>query len=438
MQFEAGLIGIGFVVVWMALPLLWYSMLEAAGIHFGRPTIPSIVIGFIVLLQYIGIPFLFFKLDSHRVDVVQDSAVMLRVWGATSAAITLLSFGFLLGRECVGPLSTFRGTCMRPLKRHQQVGVCVMGVVCVLVLLRYLTIVGFSNIAILAAIGLNEGVDQSVARSLMGNDFSGSYHWYQLFMRDILMIVVLVQYVQYKSSRRPSALIPLAVFGSALIFSLLMAVEKGPIANFIIAVMLVKVWLERDGRLWGGQLMAYSIAMMAILSATYMIFMGASDIRDAVGSVFSRIFTGQVEASYHYLRFFPNEEGWLLGRSLPNPGGILPFEPYPLTRSVKEFVSPELTKLGIVGSMPTVFWGELYANAGYLAVIIVTPVIGFALYLFNRILFQFRLDPTSLVLFVWSMLHYAQLSGTGLGTFIADSNLVAVLIVLIAIRTRIV
>ena len=102
---------------------------------------------------------------------------------------------------------------------------------------------------------------------------------------------------------------------------------------------------------------------------------------NAIASVFSRTFTGQIQPAYHYLEFFPMHHDFLWGRSFPNPRGILPFEPYRLTVEIMNWRFPDLVKRGVVGSMPTTFWGELYANFGTLGVITIPFFVGIVIYL---------------------------------------------------------
>lgn len=433
---EAVLRGAAFLMLWAAAPVMWHFLLRAAGIHWLRPTIPSVVISYTVIFQYLGIPLLYFGLDSYRREITGDQTILLELWGASSATITLLCLGFLAAKRTYGPLNSNQMAAFEPLRRHELLGVYVIGLICLTVLLRYITAVGVDNLAILAALGALEGVDPMVARSLMGNDFAGSYHWYQLFMRDLLHVVVMIMYIHHRLAPSRQTLIALIIGGLALLFSLTMAVEKAPLANFLISIILVNVWLDRSGWIDTRRLGVYAVLVLGVLTALYAAFMSAQDITTALTSVLSRTLTGQLEASYHYLAYFPEQHPFLFGRTLPNPGGIFPWTPFPLTVEIKNFVSPDLAALGIVGSMPTVFWGELYGNGGYLLVAVLTPVIGMILYLVNRIIFAVSRDAMILSFFVWAMLHYAQLSGTGISMFLVDEILVASVLLIGVVRTR--
>ena len=103
---------------------------------------------------------------------------------------------------------------------------------------------------------------------------------------------------------------------------------------------------------------------MVLIGLMYVYFKGSSSIWVGIQSGISRITTGQMSGLYHYLDIIPDQVDYLLGRSLPNPRGIFPWEHYRLTVEVMNIVHKGLAEQGIVGSMPTFFWGEMYANFG--------------------------------------------------------------------------
>lgn len=137
---------------------------------------------------------------------------------------------------------------------------------------------------------------------------------------------------------------------------------------------------------------------------------------------------------YHYLIIFPDQVDYLFGRSFPNPGGIFPWEPYRLTVEVMNIVNPRLAELGIVGSMPTFFWGEMYANFGYLGILIPPFFVGYVVYAINVLIFRLPMSPLTLAIFVWALLHIKNISGTGLSGYIINiSGLIMASFTLIAL-----
>jgi hypothetical protein len=151
--------------------------------------------------------------------------------------------------------------------------------------------------------------------------------------------------------------------------------------------------------------------------------MGADSWSSALYAVASRLLAGQLQGAYLYVEYFPLHQDWLWGLSFPNPAGIFPFEPYLLTQEMSNWYSPRDAKNGIQGSMPTVYWGEMYANFGLFGVLAFPGVVGYLLYAGNALLFTQKLTPVAVALFIWLLMHYLSLSGTSWSGFIIDIGL---------------
>ena len=77
----------------------------------------------------------------------------------------------------------------------------------------------------------------------------------------------------------------------------------------------------------------------------------------------SRLFLGQTAPLYYYFSLFPDSHDFLYGASLPNPAGIFQFEHFPITKWI--FVNGLNRSWEIVGTAPSAFIGEMYANFGF-------------------------------------------------------------------------
>ncbi len=88
-----------------------------------------------------------------------------------------------------------------------------------------------------------------------------------------------------------------------------------------------------------------------------------------------------------------------------------------------------LEELGIVGSMPTAFWGEMYANFGIVGVLLTPLLVGILLYLIEYVMKRIYHNPITIGLYVWLILHYKDLSFGGLSKFIIDFYLIIVLLI---------
>ena len=98
---------------------------------------------------------------------------------------------------------------------------------------------------------------------------------------------------------------------------------------------------------------------------------------------------------------------------------------------MSELVFPENASKGIVGSMPTFFWGEMYVNFSYLGIIIPPIFVGFFLYFLNVLIFKLQMTPITLSIFVWTIFHYRALSGSSLSGYLIDLNLIVIVLTLI-------
>lgn len=119
-----------------------------------------------------------------------------------------------------------------------------------------------------------------------------------------------------------------------------------------------------------------------------------------------------------------------MGLTMPNPGGILPYVPYRYTVELMNMKFPQSTGSGIVGSMPTAFWGEAYINFGFIGVLAIPIIIGiwvwFVAYLLDLI------ENTSIKIASITLLifHFGNLSSAGFSGFVVDVGLFSLLAII--------
>ncbi|PNW37197.1 UNVERIFIED_CONTAM: hypothetical protein BEN50_16205 [Euhalothece sp. KZN 001] len=214
-------------------------------------------------------------------------------------------------------------------------------------------------------------------------------------------------------------------------FSAAASTQKAPIINLILGLFIVYTVIKKRGFYPLKKVLTLVTGILSLLVLMYIRFMGSRDVLSAILSIGSRVFTGQITPAYWYVEMFPAYENFLWGRSFPNPGGILPFENYRLTVEVMQFKYPELVDLGIVGSAPTVFWGELYANFGWFSLLLIPFIVGFLLYFVSELVNKLEDTPLKVGLLVFLGLHYSDLAATGLSGFIIDFYLICMILIFI-------
>lgn len=429
-------INILFLLCWIVTPFFWLYILSIGRMSLLKLSLPSFLVGFILLFQYIGFPILYFALDDYRSEFVTDKGLILKAWFITSVTTLFLCIGSVIASALVGHLgfSKFYDSGVSFLSSYSKRSLFIFLAICMIFLYIYITKVGVENIALILAIQ-GAGVSElSLARSVMGNDFGGGYHWYSFFMKDMLVFISLVFIAARLQNRKQVSFFVLFGILIVLFFSLTMATEKGLIADYIISVAIVYIVALKKGRVEFKTILATSFPIVILLVIFYVIFMGDSGLVAGVSSIISRGLTGSMQPIYHYLEFFPDYQGLLYGASFPNPGGVLPFQPYNLPTEVMNFVQPDHLESGIIGTMPAIYWGEIYANFGYVGLIIIPFFVGFGLYLINYLVLKLRFSPLSIGLFAWLLIHYKNLSITSLSMFAFDLNLYLILISYFLIR----
>lgn len=417
-----------FVGVFLLLPLMWHLLLKVAGLDLRIVSVPSILIIFFYIYQYMGLPVLYFQLNDYRFSSgVDDKFLVLQVFFYTSLTMTFMMFGFVLGKQCFGTLHYSVSNELRVVNKVERTGIILIFAICVAVLCAYVARIGFHNVAIVKMIELGRG-GIGAARSAMGNAFDGKYHWYYLFMNKLMLFCSFIFFAQILTRK---SYYNKVLFGVAFLFttfSMVMTTSKGPMAQFLVGLFLIYVIIRRRGAVSVRGLASFSVILAILLIAFYMQFMGTGSPLQALLNMLSRVFTGAIQPAYHYLEYFPKHHEYLFGKSLPNPGGILPFETYSLSIEMSKWQTPEAAGMGVVGSMPAVYWGEMYANFGFWGVLFPPFFVGLIVYWFDFISKKFEITSISIAFYVWLILRFKDLSVSPLSGYMLDIYLMSVVL----------
>ena len=406
------MVDILFFACWLLLPFLWLILLNASKISLFKISIPSILIAFLFLFQYFGIPILYFGLDEYRVYDVKESEIVIKIFLFTSLSITFVIFGIITSERLFGQLKTFN--FKKTISSYRSLSFLFLILIfftCVFFLIQYINIVGFENLVISGLLGIVSENNSSInaLRSSMTNSFDGNYHWYHLFIVEILFFITL-SFLCYRYEKS-------TFFGNLFLiaattvcsFSFVMSGQKAPILDLIIGVALITILVNRKGKINFSAAMKYGFFGFLIVIPLYFFFMSTSGFNDAITGVFSRTLTGAIEPIYYYLQYFPSEREFLLGATFPNPGGIFPYEPVLITQELMAWRNPSQPS-DVVGSLPTVFWVEAYINFGIIGILYISFLVGFIAYLLNVIFLRLDNNFLTLAFYVWIILFLKDLS----------------------------
>lgn len=410
-----------FVILFFTFPFVVFKYMNIIGHNIFTISVPVFLIISMFVYAYSGLLPLYFGWDEDRYSMgVQDRALVVQVLIFSIISIVGLLAGFTYAKIVLKMNNFQKFDYISQISRKEFLVLVGLIVFCFFVLFVYLSKV--PTIALFVAFSEGVSFDLYLARSLMGNDFSGKYHWYSLIMHDLFYIVTFTLFSAFLLTKRKIILFffIIAFLGSS--FAAVMATEKAPFATILIGLLFVYGLTLLKGKI---PIKATVILLMAVFSSLttfYIFFMGSADVFSAFTSIFSRALAGSIQPAYHYLEFFPRHQEFLMGRSFPNPGDMLPIESYRLTEEVMNWVDPN--DQGIVRSMPTVFWAEAYANFGVFGVIVVPFMIGVVVYTVYYLVDKIKNTPIKIGFFVWLMQHFKSLSSSGFSGYLIDFYLI--------------
>lgn len=417
-----------FIILFCTFPFIVFKYMDTIGHNIFTISVPVFLIISMFVYAYSGLLPLYFGWDEYRYNMgVQDRALIFQVLIFSIISIVGLLAGFTYAKVVLKMNNFQKFDYTRQISRKELFVLIGLIAFCFFVLFVYLSKV--PTIALFVALSEGASSNSDLARSLMGNDFDGKYHWYSLIMHDLFNIVTFTLFSAFLLTKRKILFFFFAVAFLGSSFAAVMATEKAPFAQILIGLLLVYGITLLKGKIPIKATIIFLIVLFASLTTFYIFFMGSADIFSAFVSIFSRALAGSIQPAYHYLEFFPYHQDFLLGRSFPNPGGILPIEPYRMTVEVMNWVDPN--DYGIVGSMPTVFWAEAYANFGVLGVVFVPFVIGVVVYTVYYFVDKIENTPIKIGFFVWLMQHFKSLSITGFSGYIIDFYFIMLTFILI-------
>lgn len=415
-----------FVIFFITFPILLYVLMKYTGFKLMRISLVSFVIAANFILAYVGIlPIYFGWNEYYYVIGVQDKNIILCMFALSSWSLIALLLGAVFTSKLFFTKRHADNICIcRCLKNNEIFLLFLVFLICLAVLILYINAV--PRVALAVAV-LDGSQEAKLSRSLMGNDFSGKVHWYNYFMRHVLDFVTFSFFANWLIKKNKVTFFMFATSFLAAVVSAVIATEKAPIAWLLIGLFLVYTIVRHAGVYSLKEFLKFMPVVIGILICLYIFFMGSQSVALAFSSLLGRVFVGGIVPAYFYLDFFPKHHDFLWGLSFPSPGGLLFHEPYRLTVEIMNWISPVVGD--VVGSAPTVYWGEMYANFGVIGVFVSPFVVGAGLCIFDNLLARLEDTPIKIGLVVWLLLHYKNLSESGLFSFVVDFYLLIVLMV---------
>lgn len=414
-----------FLISFFIFPLIVFYAFRFLNLSFFKITLPSMVIFFMFTFAYAGILPLYFGW-MRASGTFEEKQLYMVVLLCSSWSILGLILSFSIIKSAGWRIKSSISHPF-PLKKGDALGLLFLFLVSIIVL--YLYINRIERVALFTAI--RDGVGEAkVARSEMTNAFEGRYHWYRLFFSTILPFISYAFWSNWLITRKRIFFFFFFLAFTVSSFAALMSTQKAPFAFFIIGLYITYILTCKKGRISKKSIAYLLIPLILVLTCMYMFFMGKKDWFDGLNAAFNRTITGQIAPAAFYLEVFPHQIEFLYGRTFPNPGGIFPFEPFRADRELMELKFPHLKNVGIIGSMPTVFWGEAYINFGFWGVFFVPIIMGAWIWILAIIIDKLPDKPTTIAFSISAILHFKDLALGNFSRFVVDINLLALFAIL--------
>lgn len=215
-----------------------------------------------------------------------------------------------------------------------------------------------------------------------------------------------------------------------------MDLQKAPIINILLLLLITHFYII--GKINWKQIALFLLLSIGLLFIMYVLFMGISreGLLQTLQNPFHRAFIGTVSPLFWW-QLYVEQHGYLNGLSLPNPRHIFDFEHVKISVEIMEFVRPELKDIGVVGSMPAVFWADWFINFGVYTIFISMILFGFLIQSLDILFIAYIKNKKSiliLALFIYILFYFKRYITTTYFGIIFDPNIILPIIFIVSLN----
>lgn len=416
-----------FIFLFLLISFLSFKLLRSARIDFLQISIPSIFFGYYFLIAYMGLLPTYYGLNWYKYtyEAISDRQLLFRVSFYSGLSLIMILCGYLMA-------SRFNVTAQASLKTpscslRPTASWCLSFLIAICAAVIYLFVRQFSGSALSTSLE-GDSAASRILRSEMTNEFKGIGR-YTAFYSSLLSFCTFAAMSQ-SFLKRTFLSWALSIGGLLLaIYASIISGEKAPLIWLILGCYLAYLYTFNK-KIRAKTLLQLAIMAGAAVYILVLLFVGTEgrEITDILGWLVSRIFLGSFVPAFYYLKMFPAFHDYLWGQSLPNPHDMFPWQHFRITVEVAEFMKEGVVSVDTVGSAPTTFWAELYANFGPLGPLIISPFVGIYIYAIHLMAQKLRPTPVKSAFVCWCSIHFMKLAQTGISDYLLDTDLILILI----------
>jgi hypothetical protein len=361
-----------FLFAYILSIIMFGILLHTSGISLLKPSIPMVFLWSYLILGYIGFLLLVFRSESAAVRVnVTNQDVIILTWFYSALSLICIMIGINIGKYALQIQFSTRAIAMT--RYNARLPVFVIVILCIISILSlgiYIRIA--PSIALFEYLQYGESANIALARSSATNALPNAWR-YQFFTTHITPFLSYVTLAAFVMTSRKTYMILFVITFLLSSSSAVMNFTRSTLPIYFSSVIFIYILSKQALISWRVIIFGLSLVM------PFLLFAFAITVKIDLGTAFEvtleRLLTGTPEAAYFYVIIFPNTVDYLYGLSLPNPGGILPFEHFRLSVFVSQYIWNFVRVYGggpaqdVVGSAPAMFWTEMYANFGITGIV---------------------------------------------------------------------
>lgn len=424
-------ISIGIIIISLASIYISLQLLKKASGVIKIPFVSTFFMFKYLIFAYSGSVLLnvFYFQYEINTGVYDRPDLLLTMWYYTTAGLYLIPLGMFIANWSTNynPYKTTSNLLSKNIiiSKNDNSNIMFFLIVILSFLSLGVLLLYISKIGSIPVMGLFDGLsasDLALLRSDSGNNFTGKYYRYVMFMKTLPLMLLFILFFMKNISFKWKVFF--YVLLSYNIFVNIMDVSKAPLIKLFLILMLA--YFYSQNKISRKVFVTTGIILTGVIMLMYMFIMGMSDrgFFEILSAPLHRIFIGQI-SPFYYWQLFQEQNGYIYGTSFPNPAHIFPFEWRRITVEIMEFAHPKLIELGITGSMPTVFFADWFINFGPFMALFSMILFGFILQIFDIVFISQLAKKKSLLLsvaFIYMINYFGKFAGTGYQGIIIDTN----------------
>lgn len=395
---------------------IFYKFIKSSIKEFNYPLISIFFLFKFFILAYIGVLIHIFY-QGYYTNVHYLNQFIL-----SSVTIVL----FPLGMFFVTKLSNYNGKFIYDYEIDYDINEKMYYVFLVLFSISFIVLILYiSKLEMLPITAIIKGMGTTYAyelRSLATTTFPGKYYRYEIFMKDLALLLFIVLFFYRNISLKWKILFFIVLLFN--IFVSIMDIQKAPFVKMFLLLFILSFFYFK--KINYKLVFLVSILIGISLLVMYMFFLGhGTDFIGIIWAFLNRIFFAQIDA-FIYTQQYIDANGFLYGRSFPNPKEIFPFEHIPLTTEVAKFLQGNWQEGMPLGSYPTVFYGDWYANFGYIGAFFGMFLLGVIIQFFDIKMFKIISTKKSAIVlgfYIYLIDFFSKYAGTDYNGLLIDMHL---------------